>query len=114
VKTDHPFDLEFLLASQTSGGQAVTIATETTYDVVPLSRHIGAEIRGLDLRETLDAGTIRRINQAWLDHAVLLFRGQRLEQEDLLRVTEYFGPVGPLGRPRSSTRKAIRASCRTS
>jgi taurine dioxygenase len=77
----------------------VSVATKVGFDVVPLSRHIGAEIRGLDLRETLDAGSIRRIHQAWLDHAVLLFRGQRLEQEDLLRVTEYFGRVGALGRP---------------
>ena len=30
---------------------------------------------------------------------MLLFRGQKLEQEDLLRVTEYFGAVGALGRP---------------
>ena len=28
---------------------------QTAFDVVPLSRHIGAEIRGLDLRDTLDA-----------------------------------------------------------
>ena len=26
---------------------------------------------------TLDAGTIRRVHQAWLDHTVLLFRGQQ-------------------------------------
>jgi taurine dioxygenase len=77
----------------------MTVAADAAIDVVPLSRHIGAEVRGLDLRETLDAETIRRIHQAWLDHSVLLFRGQRLEQEDLLRVTEYFGRVGALGRP---------------
>ena len=62
--------------------------------MVPLSKHIGAEIRGIDLHDTPDADTIRRIRQAWLDHSVLLFRGQKLEQEDLLRVTEYFGELG--------------------
>ena len=75
------------------------VAAQTAFDVVRLSKHIGAEIRGLDLHDTLDAETIRRLRQAWLDHSVLLFRGQTLEQEDLLRVTEYFGSVGPLGRP---------------
>ena len=79
----------------------MVVAVETAVDVVPLTRHIGAEIRGLDLRDTLDATTIRRIHQAWLDHSVLLFRGQTLEQEDLLRVTTYFGKVGALGRPPS-------------
>lgn len=77
----------------------MNVAAEIAFDVVPLSPHIGAEIRGLDLREPMDAATIRRIHQAWLDHAVVLFRGQTLSQEDLLRVTEYFGPVGELGRP---------------
>jgi taurine dioxygenase len=77
----------------------MTVATQTSLDIAPLSKHIGAEIRGLDLREKLDAETIGRIHQAWLDHSVLLFRGQKLEQEDLLRVTEYFGSIGPLGRP---------------
>ncbi|MPZ41378.1 MAG: TauD/TfdA family dioxygenase [Rhizobiales bacterium] len=81
------------------GGRAVTVATQTSFDVVPLTKHIGAEIRGLNLGDTLDAATIDRIHQAWLDHSVLLFRGQKIEQEDLLRVTEYFGPIGPLGRP---------------
>jgi taurine dioxygenase len=64
-----------------------------------LSQHIGAEIRGLDLRDTLDARMIDRIHRAWLDHSVLLFRGQTLEQENLLRVTEYFGSLGALARP---------------
>ncbi len=77
----------------------MTVATQTSVDVVPLSKHIGAEIRGIDLGDTLDTATIARIHRAWLDHSVLLFRGQKLEQEDLLRVTEYFGPIGPLGRP---------------
>jgi taurine dioxygenase len=77
----------------------MTVVTETDLDVVPLTRHIGAEVRGLDLRKTLDDATIRRVRRAWLDNSVLLFRGQTLTQEDLLRVTEYFGRVGALGRP---------------
>lgn len=77
----------------------MNVAADTAFDVLPLSRHIGAEIRGLDLREQLDAAAIRRIQQAWLDHSVLLVRGQTLSQEDLLRVTGYFGAVGELGRP---------------
>jgi hypothetical protein len=29
----------------------MSMLTRTRYDVVPLTKHIGAEIRGLDLRE---------------------------------------------------------------
>jgi taurine dioxygenase len=73
--------------------------TRTTLEVVPLTTHIGAEIRGIDLHDTLDAATIRDIHKAWLDHLVLVFRGQRFLQEDLIRATGYFGEIGPLSRP---------------
>src|SRR5215813_7120805 len=74
-------------------------ATLSRLDVVPLSTHIGAEIRGVDLRDQLDAGTVQAIHLAWLDHCVLLFRGQSFSQEDLIRVTACFGEVAPLSRP---------------
>lgn len=77
----------------------MNVTTRTRLDVVPLSKHIGAEIRGIDLRAALDADLADEIHQAWLDHAVLLFRGQSLSQEDLLRVTGYFGELAPLTRP---------------
>ena len=77
----------------------MNVAIAARVDVVPLSKHIGAEIRGIDLRTTLDADTIKQIRQAWLDHSVLLFRNQSLSQEDLLRVTGYFGELAPLTRP---------------
>lgn len=77
----------------------MNVAIAAKVDVVPLSKHIGAEIRGIDLRTGLDADTIKQIHQAWLDHSVLLFRNQSFSQEDLLRVTGYFGELAPLTRP---------------
>lgn len=77
----------------------MNVAAAARIDVVPLSKHIGAEIRGIDLRTTLDADTIKQIHQAWLNHSVLLFRNQSFSQEDLLRVTGYFGELAPLTRP---------------
>jgi taurine dioxygenase len=77
----------------------MNVAIAARVDVVPLSKHIGAEIRGIDLRTALDADTIKQIHQAWLDHSVLLFRNQSFSQEDLLRVTGYFGEIAPLTRP---------------
>ncbi len=69
------------------------------FEVVPLSKHVGAEIRGLDLSKPLDAPTIKAIYQTWLDHIVIIFRGQQLSQEDHLRVTSYFGERGHIRRP---------------
>jgi taurine dioxygenase len=71
----------------------------TKLDVVPLTKHIGAEIRGIDLRTKPDEETVRAIYQVWLDHLVIVFPEQKLEQEDLIRVTGYFGELGELHRP---------------
>jgi len=73
--------------------------TRTKLEVVPLTKHIGAEIRGIDLRERPDEETIKAIYQAWLDHLVIVFPGQTLSQEDLIRATSFFGALGELSRP---------------
>jgi taurine dioxygenase len=77
----------------------MTVATRTRPDVVALTRHIGAEIRGIDLREKPDEEAIAAIHQAWLDHLVIIFPGQELSQEDLVRVTHYFGEQAQHSRP---------------
>jgi taurine dioxygenase len=74
-------------------------ATKLKFDVVKLAPHIGAEIRGLDLREGLDDATISGLVDAWHDNIILLFRDQKLSQKDLLRVTAFFGEAGGLHRP---------------
>jgi taurine dioxygenase len=66
----------------------------------PLTKHIGCEVSGIDLREPVPPAAAAAIYQAWLDHGVLLFRDQQLEQEDLIRVTGIFGEFAPLGRPK--------------
>jgi taurine dioxygenase len=73
--------------------------TKTRLDIEPLSEHVGAKIRGFDLRERPDEETVQAIYRAWLDHIVLIFPDQTLSQEDLLRVTTYFGENGHLDRP---------------
>lgn len=72
---------------------------QTKLDVVPLTKYTGAEIRGLDLRTKPDDETVKAIYQAWLDHLVIIFPDQKLSQEDLIRVTGYFGEIGELHRP---------------
>jgi taurine dioxygenase len=75
------------------------LAGQTRFEVVPLTKHIGAEIRGIDLRIKPDAETVRAIYQAWLEHLVLIFPEQKLEQEDLIRATGFFGEIGEISRP---------------
>ena len=68
-------------------------------DVKKLSTHIGAEVLNLNLAEDLTDEAVADLNRLWLEHVVLVFRGQKLSQEDQLRVTTAFGEIGPLGRP---------------
>jgi taurine dioxygenase len=77
----------------------MNVMTKARFEVVPLTRHIGAELRGIDLRQKPDDETVKAIYQAWLDHLVIIFPEQKLSQEDLVRVTGYFGELGDLHRP---------------
>jgi alpha-ketoglutarate-dependent taurine dioxygenase len=61
------------------------------------TRHIGAELRGLDLRQP-DDETIRAIYRAWLDHLVIVFRADPVAG-DLVRVTGWLARTRQAGGP---------------
>ena len=61
-------------------------------EVVPTGAALGAEIRGADLR-TVDDSAFAVVYQAWLDHAVVLFRDQRLSDNDLIAFSRRFGAL---------------------
>jgi taurine dioxygenase len=60
--------------------------------VVPTGAALGAEIGGVDLRR-VDAGVMLAVHRAWLTHQVLLFRGQRLDNDDLVAFSRLFGEL---------------------
>ncbi len=62
-------------------------------EVIPVTSAIGAEVRGVDLAEDLDDATVDGVRKALLDHLVLFFRGQRLDDERHIRFAERFGPI---------------------
>jgi taurine dioxygenase len=53
---------------------------------------LGAEITGVDLRAIGDAA-FAAIHAAWIDHQVLLFRGQHLTDQDLISFSRRFGDL---------------------
>ena len=70
--------------------------------VVPTEAALGADIRAGDLR-SLDDAAFERVLRAWHDHAVVLFRGQTLSDQDLIAFSRRFGdldwaPVQETGR----------------
>jgi taurine dioxygenase len=63
------------------------------YTIAKLSPHTGAEVRGVDLREPLTAADRHRLNRAFVDHSVLVFRDQKLSAPQLLAAMQQFGDV---------------------
>jgi taurine dioxygenase len=59
---------------------------------VPTGGGVGAEIRGLDVRR-LDDQHFRLVHRAWIDHQVLLFRGQQLGDAELIAFSRRFGSL---------------------
>src|SRR5438093_381010 len=58
------------------GRTTMTLMTRTRLDIVPLTKHIGAEIRGFDLRQKPDGDTIKASYQAWRAHIVSILPEQ--------------------------------------
>jgi taurine dioxygenase len=67
--------------------------------VRPLSAAVGAEIIGVDLRNTLDDATFAQILSAWHKYLVILLRNQTLTEEDQVRFAERFGPPAKIHTP---------------
>jgi taurine dioxygenase len=74
------------------------VGNSESVEIQPLTATIGAEIHGVDLRRPLTDGTVDTIRKALLDHLVLFFRGQQLDDEQHLAFALRFGPlhVSPL------------------
>ena len=62
-------------------------------DVKPLGPALGAEIRGIDLSSGVDDAAFPAILDVWLEHCLLLFRGQRLDEPALVAFSRRFGPL---------------------
>ena len=69
-------------------------------DLIPLSPTIGAEVSGLDLRQSLDDKSVRLIEEALTEWKVLFFRKQDISAEQQVAFGRNFGelevhPVAP-------------------
>ena len=54
----------------------------------------GASVTGVDLSKELAESLVTDIRQAWIEHGVLAFPDQSLNDDDLERFTAYFGDFG--------------------
>lgn len=85
----------------------MTLATatlESSVRAIPLSKSIGADIVGIDLSQPLTDAQFQAIHDAWMEHLVLRFQGQKLTKDQLLEFSRRFGeldkaPINIKGEP---------------
>src|SRR5262249_39173175 len=58
-----------------------------------LSRHVGAEIGGVDISMPLPDDVFQKIDEAYNRHSVLVFRGQQLTPQQQIAFSRRFGEL---------------------
>ena len=64
-------------------------------EIRKLSAAVGAEVIGVDFSKPLSPETFGPIRQAFIDHGLLVARGQTLTPEQMVAVGHCFGPDEP-------------------
>jgi taurine dioxygenase len=65
----------------------------TAFWIQPTGGALGADIHGIDLSKPVDDSTFARIAEAWAEHLVLRFSGQRIDDAALMRFSARFGKL---------------------
>ena len=69
----------------------------SSIQVNKIGKALGAEISGVDLAQPLSEKALTAIHEAWLEHLVLRFRGQKLSDPQLMAFSRSFGELDPPG-----------------
>ena len=68
----------------------------------PLPGPFGVRLEGVDLRRDQPLAVREQARSAWLEHSLVLVRGQDLDVEHHRRFVEWFGPISTIGYASSS------------
>src|SRR5215207_11711745 len=71
--------------------QQAAADTARSIEVVPLTLHIGAEIRGIDLKQQLPPMQLKQVRDAFLKWKVVFFRNQHLDHAQHVAMARQFG-----------------------
>lgn len=64
-----------------------------TIEITPSSPHVGAEISGIDLTKPLSPAEVETIRKALLEHLVVFFRDQHIDNAAQKALGEHFGKL---------------------
>lgn len=71
----------------------MTKSTKQSFSIVPLNDDVGAEIAGIDLSMPLDEATFAGVRDAFFRHSVIVFRDQRITEEQQIAFSRRFGEL---------------------
>jgi taurine dioxygenase len=71
--------------------------SDMTISITAMDAPVGAEVRGIDLSRSLAEAEVNALEDGWKRRLVLLARGQRLTDPQLLAFSRYFGELDPPG-----------------
>jgi alpha-ketoglutarate-dependent taurine dioxygenase len=69
----------------------MSASTSSRLTVRKLHSALGAEVRGIDMHGPLDPDTARDLQDAWMEHLVLVFPDQHVTDQEHVAFTRYFG-----------------------
>ncbi|MGY8990974.1 MAG: TauD/TfdA dioxygenase family protein, partial [Rhodospirillales bacterium] len=69
--------------------------TPAPFSIIPSGRPAGAEIVGIDVAKGFNDATFNLIDDAFNKNGVLVFRHQKITEEDHIAFTKRFGDIGP-------------------
>ena len=72
---------------------SLSMVKAVPFEVEKLGRHLGAEIRGLNLKNGLDAATFRAFEAALIEHKVVVVRDQNLTTAEHVAISRLFGEL---------------------
>ncbi|MDH5534097.1 MAG: TauD/TfdA family dioxygenase, partial [Betaproteobacteria bacterium] len=75
-----------------ASSQKSRVNTPDALRIVPTEAALGAEIQGVDFSLPVPEEVKEVLRKAWADHLVLLWRGQTIDDEQLLAAAGIFGP----------------------
>lgn len=67
------------------------IQSSSRFSVRKLHPALGAEVRGVDMRQPLDQAAFQELHEIWMRHLVLVFPGQDVSDAQHVAFTRYFG-----------------------
>lgn len=76
---------------QSSSERATVAGSNAPIEIIPLTLHIGAEIRGVDLTRPLPPDQLQAVRDAFLKWKVVFFRDQHLDHAQHVALARQFG-----------------------